>query len=74
MKTTVGERVEKWLRQSAGQCFCDVCIASGIGTDLSAVCNLTKRLGTKSYSSKYRGRCASCKNVKLVTIVNGSSF
>lgn len=74
MKSTIAARVEKWLRQSAGQCFCDECIATGVGMDFSAVCNSTKRLGRKSHSSKYRGRCASCNSVKLVTILDGGGF
>ena len=71
MKSTIAGHIEKWLRQSAGQCFCDECIAENIGMDLAAVCNSTRRLGRKFYSSKYRGRCACCHGVKLVTILNG---
>ena len=70
MKTTLGEGVELWLRQSVGKCFCDECISNGVGIDLSRACNFTKRLGAKSYSSKYRGKCDLCSGVKLVTILN----
>jgi hypothetical protein len=73
MKTTVSARVERWLRQSAGQCFCDACIASSIGIDCGVVASSTKRLGAKAYSSKYHGKCDCCSSVKHVTMLNGDA-
>jgi len=73
MKSTVAGRVEEWLRQSAGKCFCDACIATSIGIDSAVVSGFTKRLGAKSYSSKYRGKCDLCNNFKLVTTLNGNA-
>ena len=74
LKPTVAGRVEKWLRQSAGKCFCDACIAANVGIDSGPVSSFTKRMGAKSYSSKYRGRCDLCRGVKLVTMINGNAF
>ena len=64
----VAERVNQFLTER-GTPHCDRCIQRSLGLALSnQVQQITSALGTTSDFRRERGRCASCGNVKMVTI------
>jgi hypothetical protein len=72
MKSTITGRVRDWLGQSAGQCFCDECIAKNTGLDVRTVTQNAKQIAHSWGSSRYQGRCDLCDNLRIVTIVSSN--
>jgi hypothetical protein len=68
---TVIHKVDDWLRQRKGECFCDDCITAALGDeprkDVQRVTSILSN-GHNPDFSKYPGRCAGCGKSALVTI------
>jgi hypothetical protein len=69
-RNTLYARIDVWLRDQSGLCFCHSCIASSLeirnNPNLSSI---TNRIGVSS-GSKYKGKCSLCGKVTTVTSAN----
>src|SRR4051812_48764077 len=64
---TLYHRVHDWLREHAGNCYCDDCIAQAQEAPRKSVSIATRRLGTEAGFSKYNATCDSCGDQRAVT-------
>jgi hypothetical protein len=67
-------KIENWLRQKNGDCFCNRCLAQEIGeADSKAVNRVVAHLSIgQGGVSRYRARCAGCGTSSLVVRVSPS--
>jgi hypothetical protein len=57
-------KVQNWLFERQGQCFCDDCIAREVGLERTSISRSLLGGGF----SRYKGRCVKCSSVARVTI------
>ena len=79
MKTrALSLKIENWLRQRNGECFCSQCVAKQIGeAEAKAVNRAVAQLAVGRRSnefSRYRARCADCGSSASLVIRASPNF